>query len=306
MGEVLQTQAMLDGDWKTMTDGVAIGGWNFDDHPPGGFNASDVPPATSVPVAEPYNISFGALYSKDVANLMMAGRNISNSHVAFSSTRVMATCSCIGQAVGTAAAACARRNILPSDIRKDAARMNRLQQTLLRDDQTIRLVTNTDPRDRALKSNAVASSSVEGSDPCNVLNGLTRDPDGGFSNRWVAAMPESSSTEKPWIELRWEEAVIVRKVQFTFDSGFQRELTLSASDEVNRRVIRGPQPETVRDYRVTAETEGREQVELCMVTGNYQRLRRHSFTPVRVHSLRVQVLATNGDSLARIYEVRCY
>ncbi|MFO0955890.1 MAG: FAD-dependent oxidoreductase [Isosphaeraceae bacterium] len=38
-------------------------------------------------------------------NLMMAGRNIAATHVAFTSTRVMATCAVIGQAAGTAAAA---------------------------------------------------------------------------------------------------------------------------------------------------------------------------------------------------------
>ena len=41
-------------------------------------------------------------------NLMMAGRNISATHAAFTSTRVMATCAAIGQAVGTAAAQCVR------------------------------------------------------------------------------------------------------------------------------------------------------------------------------------------------------
>ena len=108
------------------------------------------------------------------------------------------------------------------------------------------------------------------------------------------------------IELRWSEPVIVRRVQITFDTGFQRELTLSASDEVTGRVIRGPQPETVRDYVVTAETEDRGPLEICTVTGNYQRLRRHAFPPARLRSLRLQVRATNGDSLARIYEIRCY
>ena len=199
MGEVIQTQTMLDGGWREMTDGVAIGGWNFDDHPPEGFNAPDVPPFTSVPLAEPYNISLGALYSKDVVNLMMAGRNISNTHVAFSSARVMATCACTGQAVGTTAAICARRNRLPGEIRNDPVHLRRLQQTLLQDDQSIRGVISLDPRDRARKAEAFASSAIEGSLPGNVLSGRTRDPDGSYANRWVAVMPNAQASEGPWI-----------------------------------------------------------------------------------------------------------
>lgn len=44
---------------------------------------------------------------------MFAGRNISVSHVAMSSTRVMATCALLGQAVGTAAAIALREGLTP-------------------------------------------------------------------------------------------------------------------------------------------------------------------------------------------------
>ena len=71
-------------------DAVAIGGWPMDDHPPGGFDRADLPPAVQVKTPI-YNIPLRSLYSRNVANLMMAGRNISASHVAFTSTRVMAT-----------------------------------------------------------------------------------------------------------------------------------------------------------------------------------------------------------------------
>ena len=70
-------------------------------------------------------------------------------------------------------------------------------------------------------------------------------------------------------------------------------------------MIRGAQPETVRDYRIVATT-ATGTVELCDVAGNYQRLRRHSFEPVRVNGIRLHVLATNGSDEARVYEIRCY
>ncbi len=83
-------------------------------------------------------------------------------------------------------------------------------------------------------------------------------------------------------------------------------MTLTASDSHNAHIIRAPQPETVRDYRVFARTPDGREVEVARVEGNHQRLRRHDFAPVRARSLRIEVTATNGSDQARIYEVRCY
>ena len=99
---------------STVTDGVAIGGWPMDDHPPGGFDRSDIAPNTVLHPPEVYNIPLRSMYSRNISNLMMAGRNISATHVAFTSTRVMATCATIGQAVGTAAAQALRAGVTPS------------------------------------------------------------------------------------------------------------------------------------------------------------------------------------------------
>lgn len=298
-GAHVQTQGDLEGGWKERDDGVAIGGWPFDDHPPGGFDDWQQPPYWSRPIDEAYNIAFEALYSRNVANLMMAGRNISNSHVAFSSTRVMATCACTGQAVGTAAALCARRGWTPAELRRRG--LGELQQMLLRDDQSIRGVVGRDPADRARTARASASAHLPEALPEHVLDGHVRDVPGRWSHRWGAAMEPGGA----WIELAWDAPVTLSTVQITFDSGFHRELTLSPSNGVNGRVRRGPQPETVRDYVLTARTAGGE-VELARVEGNYQRLRRHAFPAVAAHSLRLHVLATNGSPEARVFEIRCY
>ena len=47
-------------------------------------------------------------------------------------------------------------------------------------------------------------------------------------------------------------------------------------------------------------------MELITVAGNHQRLRRHDFKPVQASAVRLKVTATNGDKLARLYEIRCY
>ncbi|MFO7774828.1 MAG: FAD-dependent oxidoreductase, partial [Candidatus Hydrogenedentota bacterium] len=228
---------------------------------------------------------------------------ISVSHVAFGSTRVMGTCAVGGQAVGTAAALCAREGWTPGELRQDSNRVRRLQQHLLRDDQTIREVTNEDPNDLARQAEVSASSVVMDGHPEYVINGVTRDMPGEVENRWMGAMEENGD---PWIELTWDEPETIGHVQLVFDSGFHRELTLTAQYSRQNRMELGPQPETVKDYTLTAVKPDGEEVTLAEVEGNYQRLCRHTFDPIEVETLRLTVHATNGNPEARVYEIRCY
>jgi hypothetical protein len=71
-------------------------------------------------------------------------------------------------------------------------------------------------------------------------------------------------------------------------------------------MIRGPQPETVRDYELTYTDAAGRRHSLAKVTGNHQRLNRHTFDLVEMKSLRLHVTATNGEATARVYEIRCY
>lgn len=115
-------------------DSVAIGGWPMDIHAP--FGIYDKLPASNfVSVTGTYNIPFRCLYSKNIRNLMMAGRDVSATHIALGSLRVMATCGCLGQAVGTAAVLCKKYNCLPCDITEN--HIDELQSMLMYDDQTI-------------------------------------------------------------------------------------------------------------------------------------------------------------------------
>jgi hypothetical protein len=290
----------LNGDFE---DAVCIGGWNLDEHPPTGFDDPEKPPFVSIKLKDVYNIPLRCLYSKNVRNLLMAGRNISATHTAFTSTRVMGTCAVEGQAAGTAAALCVRHSLLPRQLYEDRAKLKELQQTLLRDDQTIKGVKNEDAADLARTAKVTVSGEHEDATAINVLNGWVRDVPGSWTNRWAAPMDEGGA----WLELSWEKPQTVRQVQLTFDSGFHRELTLSSSNETNKDIIRAPQPETVKDYTIEYRAAGgKEWMELVKVTGNHQRLRRHEFKPVETRAIRVVVNATNGDKFARVYEVRCY
>jgi hypothetical protein len=296
VGDHVLTQADLMSGGN-FADAVAIGGWAMDGHPPEGFDRPDLPPNTVLSPPEVYDIPLRSLYSRNISNLLMAGRNISASYVAFTSARVMATCAVEGQAIGTAAAQCVETGRTPRQLANDAAQLARLQQTLLRDDQTIKGRRNEDTRDLARQAKVTASANAESA--ALVLDGVTRDiPDkrGNPVERHSWAAPAPS-----WIELQWERPRRIREVQITFDSGFKRQLTLSAQESQNVNLVRAPQPETVKDYRIVVGGKA-----VAEVKGNFQRLARHSFEPVETSAVRLELESTNGAPEARVFEIRCY
>jgi hypothetical protein len=65
---------------------------------------------------EPYPVPYRCLYSRNVSNLFMAGRNISVTHIALGTVRVMRTGGMIGEVIGMAASICKKNNALPRDI----------------------------------------------------------------------------------------------------------------------------------------------------------------------------------------------
>jgi hypothetical protein len=302
VGDHLLTQRDLTDAAVRFEDAVCMGGWPLDDHPPSGFDRAEEKPGIQIYPDQPYNIPLRSLYSHNLRNLMMAGRNISASHVAFTSTRVMSTCAVMGQAAGTAAALCARAGIPPRQLAQDKARLTELQQILLRDDQTIVGARNTDAADVARKATVTASDALKGAEAEHVLDGYVRDLPGKTEHVWAANM----SGDGAWIELSWPQPQRLRHVQVTFDTGFQRLLRLTAQASYSARIIRGPQPETVRDYEVLYTDAAGQTHPLVKVTGNYQRLTRHDFAPVEATSLRLRITAANGTDTARVYELRCY
>ena len=215
----------------------------------------------------------------------------------------MGTCSAEGQAAGTAAAQCVQSGISPRQLCDDKERLLALQQALLRDDATIKGRYNQDPADHGRTAHVTASAEEADAPARLITNGYTRDLPGKSVNHWAARM----SPDGAWIELSWDQPRRIGEIQITFDSGFQRELTLSAQETVNSGIIRAPQPETARDYTVSYRKPGREELlPLASVRGNHQRLNRHRFDPIQAESVRIHIHATNGDDFARIFEVRCY
>lgn len=65
-----------------------------------------------------FEIPYRCIYSKNIDNLMFAGRNVSVTHIALSATRLIAICGLVGQAAGTAAAMCMEYKTSPRGVYK--------------------------------------------------------------------------------------------------------------------------------------------------------------------------------------------
>lgn len=142
---------------RTHEDAVAFGGWSIDLHPADGV-FSEKPGCNQWHAKGIYQIPYRTLYSKNISNLFLAGRIISASHVAFGSTRVMATAAYVSQAVGMAAAICKEEKVLPADITKKY--MGALQERLLKTGQYIPGMVLADKKDKVQSATISASSEL--------------------------------------------------------------------------------------------------------------------------------------------------
>src|SRR5580692_11470846 len=156
-GEYMLTQQDIV-DQTVHADAVSFGGWAIDLHPADGIFSAK-PGCTQWHSKGVYQIPYRTMYSRNVPNLFLAGRILSASHIAFGSTRVMATCAHNGQAVGMAAAICSESSVRPRELVAEE-RMRALQQRLLRTGQHIPGVTAADAADKARGAMVTASSSL--------------------------------------------------------------------------------------------------------------------------------------------------
>jgi len=111
-----------------------------------------------------------------------------------------------------------------------------------------------------------------------------------------------SSTLPATLTLTLPAPAALREIHLTFDSGFSRQLCLSASDATTRLLIRGAQPEIVKHYRVLIDS-----VVVVEEKNNFLRKRIHQLPgAVSGRTVAVECLATQGAPQARIFEVRLY
>lgn len=283
---------------RQFEDAVAYGGWPMDIHTAKGLYDFDELPSRVISFDGAYTIPYRSYYSKNISNLMMAGRDISASKMAMGSTRVMGTCAVGGQAVGTAAALCIKYDCDPRGAQEH---MRELQQMLLKDDAYIPGIWNEDPKDLARRAKVTATSAREGCPPENVINGISRDED-RHRNLWISG---KGRTEGEMLTLHLADRQPVSEVHLTFDSNFHYpiKITLSRKRQAQQRI--GVPPELIRDYTVTL-WQGDKKAAKQTVTENVQRKNIVTFPTTECDRVTVMVHKTNGSNEAHIYEIRVY
>lgn len=158
-GEYMLTQQDVVGQ-TGFDDAVAFGGWALDLHPADGIY-SELPSCNQWHSKGIYQIPYRCYISKDIENLFYAGRIISTTHVAFGSSRVMATCALGGQAVGMAAAICQKHHLLPHDLMKEPW-IKKLQNELNKKGQSIPgIPVQYDKNDLMSQASITASSTCK-------------------------------------------------------------------------------------------------------------------------------------------------
>ncbi|HOX07223.1 MAG TPA: FAD-dependent oxidoreductase [Planctomycetota bacterium] len=264
-------------------DIVAYGGWSMDDHHPAGLRHPGEPTVFHK-APSPYGIPYRSLYSRNVENLFCAGRNISATHAAMSSTRVMATCSLVGQAVGTAAALAADKGLSPRGVGQTS--LAELQAALMDDDCWLPWKRREIPE--PARSAKLAASA---GDPEPLRSGVDR-PQGADSNAWTAK-PGS------WVECRFDRPRRVSEARMVFDSDLNR---YRLGMRVNYPLAQTEQhlpPGLVKSFRLELLRAG-ERHPVVEESGNAQRLVRRSLAG-EAEGVRLTVLATHGAPEARVF-----
>jgi hypothetical protein len=155
-GDYLLTQQDIV-EQKPFADTVAFGGWSLDLHPADGIY-SDQSGCNQWHSKGVYPIPYRSYYSRNIDNLFIAGRIMSATHVAFASTRVMATSAVGGQAVAIAAALCKKYNCTPREIGQH--HLEELQLELWRSGQYLPQTVLSDELDLVKKAVQITASST--------------------------------------------------------------------------------------------------------------------------------------------------
>ncbi|MBU2950836.1 FAD-dependent oxidoreductase [Tamlana agarivorans] len=282
---------------KQFPDAVAFGGWSLDEHNPGGIeNLSEPPSYFHEDFEEPYQIPFRSLYSKNVSNLLFAGRNISQTHMALSSSRIMATCALEGQAVGTATALCVKHNVLPRTLGENY--INDLQEQLLRDDAFIPNRPAVDNTDIAKQAQLIFASSTSSGAANLLTDGWSRDYNNTVHHWESEGLPAK-------VQMEWNENVKISKIEIKCDTNVKRNIMLRRDSLENDFYTTGIPKELLKALDVEVRVKGTWQ-KVGSLDKNRTRLIKFDFDPVQATAIRLNLKETYGAENVKLFELRCY
>jgi len=120
LGDVVLQQQDIDFR-REFEDASVTTTWTIDLHYPEPTNSEQFPGREFRSIAKqkeivPYPIPYRCLYSRNIENLFMAGRDISVTHVALGTIRVMRTGGMMGEVVGMAASLCKKHDTAPRGV----------------------------------------------------------------------------------------------------------------------------------------------------------------------------------------------
>ena len=254
-------------------DMVAYAGWTMDDHFPEGFYYQQGYPTVFHPAPTPWGLPLRCMISQNIENLCFAGRNISVTHAALSSSRVMATCAVLGQALGTAVA-----QAICDGVALDAVDITKLQQTLMADDCYIPWHSRKLPE---LTLQAKCTSDL-------VRDGVDR----GEEHCWRGNAGDC-------IEYTWDADTPIKEIRLVFDSNLNRNYH---NMPCNYPLVQTGYhiPETlIRAYRIEGISENGE-VQILQIDENHQRFVTHK-VDWNVKMVRLTPLETHGCKDFRVF-----
>ncbi|MBC8874192.1 MAG: FAD-dependent oxidoreductase [Planctomycetes bacterium] len=293
---ILAKEDLLDG--KEYPDGCVPTGWSIDLHLPdpryeAGFEGDAfIAKAHFTRYKTPYWVPYRCLYSRNVTNLFMAGRDISVTHDALGSVRVMRTGGCMGEIVGMAASLCKEHDVAPRDVYKD--HLDELKELMQQGVGKLPpLITSIEPPEwlAAAGENLARKAKVQVS---GCLKTDTNAPD--LLNDGKAAVTDNdgrwlSDPQTPnWVELVWSEPQTISAVRVI--SGF-RDGDGQLVAPIQKFVLQSGDGDNWRDVDDT-QAEGNRAVDWHV-----------RFPPIKTSRIRLWVTETQVE-ISRIWEIEVY
>ncbi|MBQ1252500.1 MAG: FAD-dependent oxidoreductase, partial [Firmicutes bacterium] len=250
IGKHIVTQNDVESEGR-FDDMVAYAGWSMDDHFPEGFYYTKGHPTIYHPAPRPWGLPLRCMISENIENLVFAGRNISVTHAALSSSRVMATCAILGQALGTAVA-----QAIQDGCKVENVDIGVLQQTLMADDCYIPWHKREVPM---MTQRARCSSEI-------IRNGKDR----GEENLWIGQKGD-------FLEYDFDKDTDISEIRLVFDNDMNRKYhNMPCNYPLIQTEFKLPKT-LIKEYRIEGENADGERF-VISVSNSHQRLVRHNVT----------------------------
>lgn len=273
VGKYIVTQNDVEAGGR-FRDIVAYAGWSMDDHFPEGFYYTKGHPTIYHSAPSPWGLPLRCMISDNIENLVFAGRNISVTHAALSSSRVMATCGILGQALGTAVAQSVKNNCAIENVD-----IEELQKILMADDCYIPWHKREVP---LITQQAQCNAEV-------VRNGIER----AEKNLWIGNAGD-------FIEYKFDKDIEISEIRLVFDNDMNREYyNMPCNYPLVQTKFKLPQT-LIKEYRIEGETTSGKSFSLC-VFDNHQRFVRHALN-WKISKIRFIPISTYGCKKFRLFD----